>query len=85
MSLPRLLLHASLCALLGTSALHAQPAPDARIRAVMDRPEFAHASWGMEFYDLDARKAIVSSLVVDPGTNSRSPFRLAMTFLASRS
>ncbi len=35
--------------------LQAQPAPDARIRAVMDRPEFAHASWGMEFYDLDTK------------------------------
>ena len=41
-------------------ALHAQPAPDARIRAVMERPEFAHASWGMEFYDLDAKKVLAS-------------------------
>ncbi|MBL0171782.1 MAG: D-alanyl-D-alanine carboxypeptidase/D-alanyl-D-alanine-endopeptidase [Gemmatimonadaceae bacterium] len=43
-----------------TTALGAQPAPDARIRAVMDRPEFAHASWGMEFYDLDTRKVAAS-------------------------
>ncbi len=45
---------------LAPRALHAQPAPDARIRAVMERPEFAHASWGMEFYDLDAKKVLAS-------------------------
>ncbi len=26
----------------------------------MDRPEFAHASWGMEFYDLDAKTVLAS-------------------------
>jgi D-alanyl-D-alanine carboxypeptidase/D-alanyl-D-alanine-endopeptidase (penicillin-binding protein 4) len=36
----------------------AQPAPDKRIQQVMDRPEFAHASWGMEFYDLRAKKTV---------------------------
>ncbi len=36
----------------------AQPAPDRRIQQVMDRPEFAHASWGMEFYDLKAKKTV---------------------------
>ena len=36
----------------------AQPAPDKRIRQVMERPEFAHALWGMEFYDLRAKKTI---------------------------
>ena len=36
----------------------AQPAPDKRIRQVMERPEFAHALWGMEFYDLGARKTV---------------------------
>lgn len=36
----------------------AQPAPDKRIQAVMDRPEFAHASWGMEFYDLGTKKTL---------------------------
>ena len=39
-------------------ALHAQPAPDRRIQAVMDRPEFAHAIWGMEFYDIAAKKTL---------------------------
>ena len=43
-----------------SASLLAQPAPDARIRAVMDRPEFAHAIWGMEFYDLDARTVVAS-------------------------
>ena len=36
----------------------AQPAPDKRIRQVMERPEFAHALWGMEFYDLGAQKTV---------------------------
>src|ERR1700720_4137311 len=33
----------------------AQLSLDQRIQAVMDRPEFRHASWGIEFYDLTAR------------------------------
>jgi len=33
-------------------------APPARIRQVMDRPEFAHATWAMEFYDLHANKPV---------------------------
>jgi len=57
MSLQRLLLLVGLCA---SAPVGAQPAPDARIRAVMERPEFAHASWGMEFYDLDAGKVVAS-------------------------
>ena len=40
------------------TALQAQPAPDKRIQAVMDRPEFAHAIWGMEFYDVAAKKTL---------------------------
>lgn len=32
--------------------------PHARIRAVMDRPEFAHASWAMHFYDLGSRRPV---------------------------
>ena len=40
------------------AATAAQPAPDKRIRQVMERPEFAHALWGMEFYDLGARKTV---------------------------
>ncbi len=43
-----------------SATLQAQPAPDARIRAVMDRPEFAHAIWGMEFYDLDTKTVLAS-------------------------
>ena len=53
----RLTIAAALCA---AKLLVAQPAPDARIRAVMDRPEFAHASWGMEFYDLDRKTTLAS-------------------------
>ena len=40
--------------------LRAQPTPDASIRAVMSRPEFAHATFGMEFYDIAARKTVWS-------------------------
>jgi PBP4 family serine-type D-alanyl-D-alanine carboxypeptidase len=50
----RRLVVSSLCA----SALAAQPALDKRIQAVMDRPEFAHAIWGMEFYDLKSKQTI---------------------------
>jgi PBP4 family serine-type D-alanyl-D-alanine carboxypeptidase len=32
--------------------------PHARILQVMDRPEFAHAIWAMEFYDLGARRPV---------------------------
>lgn len=42
----------------GPSGARGQAAPDRRIRQVMDRPEFAHALWGMEFYDLGARKTL---------------------------
>ena len=40
------------------ATIAAQPAPDKRIRQVMERPEFAHALWGMEFYDLGAKKTV---------------------------
>ena len=53
----RLLCLAAICV---STVLDAQPAPDARIRAVMERPEFAHASWGMEFYDLDTKQVVAS-------------------------
>ncbi len=59
MSLRRSLAFAPLLALVASAAA-AQPAPDARIRAVMERPEFAHATWGMEFYDLDAKRVVAS-------------------------
>lgn len=38
--------------------LSAQPAPHKRIQQVMDRPEFKHAIWGMEFYDLEKGKVL---------------------------
>ncbi len=38
-----------------TTSAAAQQTLDQRIQAVMDRPEFRHASWGVEFYDLTAR------------------------------
>ncbi|MHB8839476.1 MAG: D-alanyl-D-alanine carboxypeptidase/D-alanyl-D-alanine endopeptidase [Gemmatimonadaceae bacterium] len=38
--------------------LAAQPAPPKRIQQVMERPEFSHAVWGMEFYDLQSKKTI---------------------------
>ena len=44
--------------LLMPMGLRGQPAPDPRIQAVMERPEFAHALWGMEFYDLDAKRTV---------------------------
>ncbi len=31
-----------------------------RIQSVMDRPEFAHSSWGIDFYDLGTGKSIYS-------------------------
>ena len=44
-------------ALLGASAIRAQSLAD-RVTAVMARPEFAHAFFGVAFYDLDAGKAV---------------------------
>jgi D-alanyl-D-alanine carboxypeptidase/D-alanyl-D-alanine-endopeptidase (penicillin-binding protein 4) len=35
-----------------------QPAPPRRIAEVMARPDFAHASWGMEFYDLQSGRTV---------------------------
>ncbi|MEZ4416908.1 MAG: D-alanyl-D-alanine carboxypeptidase/D-alanyl-D-alanine-endopeptidase [Gemmatimonadota bacterium] len=46
-----------LLALCVPSALQGQSLP-ARIQAVMDRPEFVHASWAMEFYDLGSKRAV---------------------------
>ena len=45
--------------LLITSAAAAQSSPlAARIQQVLDRPEFRHSSFGIEFFDLDAGKPI---------------------------
>jgi PBP4 family serine-type D-alanyl-D-alanine carboxypeptidase len=38
----------------------AQQPLDQRIQAVMDRPEFRHALWGIEFYDLTTRMPVYS-------------------------
>lgn len=38
----------------------AQPAPHARMQEVMNRPEFVHAHWGMEFYDIASGKVLMS-------------------------
>lgn len=43
-----------------SATLSAQPAPNKRMQAVMNRPEFAHAQWGMEFYDIASGKVIMS-------------------------
>ena len=42
------------------AAAIAQPAPHARIQEVMNRPEFTHAHWGMEFYDIASGKVLMS-------------------------
>jgi len=47
-------------AFLGATALSAQPAPHKRILDVMNRPEFAHAHWGLEIYDIAAKKVVAS-------------------------
>lgn len=51
-------LRALLPALAIAGSLAAQPAPHKRIQQVMDRPEFTHATWGLEFYDLQSQKTI---------------------------
>jgi D-alanyl-D-alanine carboxypeptidase/D-alanyl-D-alanine-endopeptidase (penicillin-binding protein 4) len=51
----------TLLAAFGTATMvAAQPAPHPRIQAVMSRPEFLHAHWGMEFYDLATGKVLAS-------------------------
>ena len=46
--------------LLVPTLLVAQPAPHARIRAVMERPEFAHAHWGLEVVDVASGRILMS-------------------------
>ncbi|MFI5312384.1 MAG: D-alanyl-D-alanine carboxypeptidase/D-alanyl-D-alanine-endopeptidase [Gemmatimonadales bacterium] len=43
-----------------TGPAASQQTLDQRIQAVMERPEFRHASWGVEFYDLTARLPVYS-------------------------
>jgi D-alanyl-D-alanine carboxypeptidase/D-alanyl-D-alanine-endopeptidase (penicillin-binding protein 4) len=52
--------HVALLALLVSLPLAAQPAPNRRIQEVMNRPEFAHAHWGMEFYDIASGRVLMS-------------------------
>src|SRR6266705_6579182 len=45
-----------------------------RIQKVLDRPEFAHSSFGMEFYSLDSGKAIFSltpARLMVPGSTTK--------------
>ena len=71
---PRRLFTLLLPALAATTLLPAQPAPPRRIQQVMDRPEFAHATWGMEFYDVAAKKtvfAVNSARLFVPGSTTK--------------
>lgn len=56
----RCLLSAALLLAATGAALQAQPAPSKRMQAVMNRPEFTHAHWGMEFYDIASGKVLMS-------------------------
>ncbi|MEO6447045.1 MAG: D-alanyl-D-alanine carboxypeptidase/D-alanyl-D-alanine-endopeptidase [Gemmatimonadaceae bacterium] len=59
----RIAIAALLAALLAASIaapLAAQPAPGKRIQDVMQRAEFAHALWGMEFYDMGSSKTVMA-------------------------
>ncbi|MBK8250154.1 MAG: D-alanyl-D-alanine carboxypeptidase/D-alanyl-D-alanine-endopeptidase [Gemmatimonadetes bacterium] len=58
--MPRRLTVLSLWSLASAAAAIAQPAPHARIQEVMNRPEFTHAHWGMEFYDIASGKVLMS-------------------------
>jgi D-alanyl-D-alanine carboxypeptidase/D-alanyl-D-alanine-endopeptidase (penicillin-binding protein 4) len=49
-----------LLALASLAARGEAQSTDKRIRQVMERPEFAHAIWGIEFYDLGAKKTLYS-------------------------
>ncbi len=59
---------------LGGMVLAQQPDLSARIRAVMDRPEFAHSTFAIEFYSLDSGQVIYrlnpDKLVV-PGSTTK--------------
>ena len=61
-------------ALAAPSSLRAQAAPHERIQQVMDRPEFAHASWAMEFYDLGTGEtvfAVNGQRLMVPGSTTK--------------
>ena len=56
------------------AASEAQPNPPRRIAEVMARPEFAHASWGMEFYDLQSGQpvfAVNNEKLFVPGSTTK--------------
>ena len=57
----------------------AQPAPDKRMQQVMDRVEFTHATWGMEFYDLGTKKtlfAVNRDRLFVPGSTTSATSRM---------
>ncbi|HEX4935345.1 MAG TPA: D-alanyl-D-alanine carboxypeptidase, partial [Gemmatimonadaceae bacterium] len=61
-SIPLLLVALAVSSLSVPAApLAAQPAPHKRILEVMNRPEFAHAHWGLEVYDIAAKKVVMST------------------------
>jgi PBP4 family serine-type D-alanyl-D-alanine carboxypeptidase len=52
----------------------AQQTFEQRVQAVMDRPEFRHALWGIEFYDLTARLpvyAVNAERLFVPGSSTK--------------
>src|SRR5437868_11575934 len=47
---------------------------DAQIQRIMDRPEFAHSSFGIEFYSIDSGKVIYqrnASKLMVPGSTTK--------------
>lgn len=60
MQISRAVLSTLAVCLAAGATLAAQPAPPARIQAVMNRPEFRRAQWGMEFFDIASGKVLFS-------------------------
>jgi len=74
-SLRKLLMILGLCCLLACLLVAQQSAtlPD-RVRHVMSRPEFAHASFGIEFYSLDSDRVVYevnSDKLMVPGSTTK--------------
>src|SRR2546427_8730891 len=60
----------------GTNVLYSQPTADfgQRIQTIMGRPEFAHSSFGIEFYSLDKQKILYqlnSDKLMVPGSTTK--------------
>ena len=75
MRFPRTLALAIPVSLSLSSPAIAQRAPlDARIRTIIDRPEFAHAMWGMQFTSLDSGRvvyALNAQKLFTPGSTTK--------------